>query len=191
MHLSDVEILKAIKTGNDNKALSYLYKKVLPIINAYVCKNGGNKDDAYDAFQDGVTVFYRYVMSDRYQEKYDIQGFIFTICRNQWINKVKHDKRTIRLNNVFDIEDAASFENDIINNEREKEVAELLAKLGERCEELLTYAFYKNLSPKEICDKMGFANEDAVKTKKYKCKQRLLEIIKESTTINSFEKWKL
>jgi hypothetical protein len=45
---------------------------------------------------------------------------------------------------------------------------------------LLQYVFYYQLTTREICDRMGFANEDTLKTKKYKCKQRLLEIMNKS-----------
>ena len=185
MHLTDSEIIAAIKSGNDNEALGFLYKKSLPLIKSFVLKNGGTQDDAYDIFQDGVTAFYRYVITDKFRKEFEIQGFIYTICKNLWINKTKLDKRTIRIDKGFEIQDEFSVLNDIISREREIEVARLLSKLGDRCEELLTYAFYQKLSAKKICELMGFANEDTVKTKKYKCKQRLLEIIKEST-INEF-----
>jgi DNA-directed RNA polymerase specialized sigma24 family protein len=68
----------------------------------------------------------------------------------------------------------------LITKERESYVRNLLNELGEKCRQLLQYVFYYQLTTSEICDKMGFANEDTLKTKKYKCKQRLLEIINKS-----------
>lgn len=183
MLFNDEQIIAAILSGNDHKALEFLYKKILPVVISYVKKNGGNKDDAFDIFQDGITVFVRYVVERRFDKKYDIQGFVFTICKNCWINKVKRDKKITRIGTNFDIAEDESFLNHIINEERENLVVNLIAQLGDRCRELLTMAYFNQLQAKEICEKLGFANEDAVKTKKYKCKQRLLEIIGQSSNI--------
>ena len=40
------------------------------------------------------------------------------------------------------------------------------------------YYYFDNMSMAEIAEKMGFANADTAKTKKYKCKQELDKKIK-------------
>ena len=72
--------------------------------------------------------------------------------------------------------------NYLITNEREDEVRKMLDMLGEKCRRLLQLAIYYEMSGKEICKKLGFASENAVKTQKYKCKQKLLLIIKQQKT---------
>lgn len=177
----DKEILESIRKGENTSILQHLYEKVLPKICKYICKNSGTEDDAFDIFQDGIMIFYKYVISGRYREEYDIAGFLYTVCRNLWINKARHDRLLMRLDENFEGNDLGNnILDDIISKERESEVKRLLSELGEKCRELLQYAFYYRLSTSEICNKMGFANEDTLKTKKYKCKQRLLEIIKNS-----------
>jgi DNA-directed RNA polymerase specialized sigma24 family protein len=43
---------------------------------------------------------------------------------------------------------------------------------------VLMYYYFDEMSMQEIADKLGFANTDTAKTKKYKCKQKLDELIK-------------
>ena len=42
------------------------------------------------------------------------------------------------------------------------------------------------LTQKEIADKLGFANTDTAKTKKYKCKQKLDELVKSQYSEQDF-----
>jgi RNA polymerase sigma factor (sigma-70 family) len=181
MALKDKDIIKSIKEGKNTQILEHLYEKVLPRISRYICKNSGNKDDAFDIFQDGVIIFYKYLITGRYKEEFEIAGFLYTVCKNLWINKVKHEKMLIRIEETHESPD--EYENIldfIITKEREEEVRRLLFKLGEKCRELLQYVFFYQLSTREICEKMGYSSADTLKTKKYKCKKRLLEIINNS-----------
>ncbi|MFM8832834.1 MAG: RNA polymerase sigma factor, partial [Cytophagales bacterium] len=60
----------------------------------------------------------------------------------------------------------------------EKIMAKCLEQLGETCRKVLTYYYFDEMSMQEIADKLGFANTDTAKTKKYKCKQKLDELVK-------------
>ncbi|MBN2611467.1 MAG: sigma-70 family RNA polymerase sigma factor [Bacteroidales bacterium] len=181
MATGDKEILESIRNGENTRILQHLYDSILPKIKKYVCKNSGSEDDAFDVFQDGVMIFYKYVMSGKYNENYDISGFLYTVCKNLWINKARHNSRISRMDR--EIETTATAGNildELMKKERETEVRQFLSKLGEKCRELLQLVFYYKLTTSEICSKMGFANEDTLKTKKYKCKQRLLQIMNNS-----------
>ncbi len=181
MALKDREIINCIRRGEDSRILGHLYDKVLPKIRRYICRNSGSEDDAFDIFQDGIIIFYKYVVAGRYRDDLEISGFLFTVCKNLWINKVKHDKMVIRLSDAHESSDnEKNILELIVSREREEEVKHMMKELGERCRELLQYVFYYQLTTREICEKMGFANENTLKTKKYKCKQRLLEIMNQS-----------
>ncbi len=181
MKFRDKDIIESIRKGENTKILQHLYEKILPRIRRYICKNSGSEDDAFDVFQDGVVIFYRHVISGKYRDEHDVAGFLYTVCRNLWINKVKHDRYLLRMEENYERKDLSdNILDDIISKERASEVREFLNELGERCRELLQYVFFFQLTTREICDKMGFANEDTLKTKKYKCKQRLLQIINRS-----------
>ena len=184
MDYSDKEILVFIQRGEDDKALSFLYKKILPKIRQYVKTNNGDDDEAYDIFQDGIMIFYKQVKESKFNEEYEIGGFIYTVCRNLWINRVKRKNRNVSIDHVADpgrTEDNAL--NDLISEEREAYVMKMLSDLGERCKELLLYSIFYKFSMKEICEKMGFSTENAAKTRNYKCKQKLVGLVKDNLAI--------
>ena len=69
-------------------------------------------------------------------------------------------------------------DNDFEKEEREKVIAKCLNELGETCRNVLMYYYFDDMSMQEIADKLGFANADTAKTKKYKCKEAFDELVK-------------
>ncbi len=185
MEYTDREILELIRVGNDDKALSFIYKKTFPKIKNLILKNGGRDDEAKDIFQDAVISFYNYVKQGKFDAGNAIDAFIYSVSRNLWINYVKKQNRVTELNTEYDQVaevggDSLSY---LISNERTTLVTELLDMIGERCKELLLNSIYHKLSMREICEKMGFSTENAAKTSNYKCKQKLVEIVKNSPSL--------
>lgn len=183
MKFTDQQILDALlATGEDNrKTMEYLYHQILPKVQKYVLANSGNEDDAFDVFQDAMVAFCKFVRKGKFNTSYSVSGFIYSIARNCWINKVRKEKRMVYT--AGDELPEEVMENDnalecIITSEREAKVRLLLEKLEAKCRELLKLSIYEGLSGKEICHIMGFASENGVKTQKYKCKKKLLDILK-------------
>jgi RNA polymerase sigma factor (sigma-70 family) len=104
------------------------------------------------------------------------------VAKNVWINRAKRNKK-ILFTEMTEMSETESDSQDVLNylisNERKDEVKKVLEMLGEKCRRLLKMSIYQEMSGKEICEKMGFASENVVKTQKYKCKQKLLQIIKQ------------
>jgi RNA polymerase sigma factor (sigma-70 family) len=98
--------------------------------------------------------------------------YIYSICQNLWRKELDRKKRLS--NEEKDSPDAI----DMDKPEREKIIARCMEQLGETCRKVLMYYYFDELSMQEIADKLGFANTDTAKTKKYKCKQKLDELVK-------------
>lgn len=180
MKYSDDEILQALKSGQDRDVLKYIYNTYFPKVNRYIKHNSGDQDAAFDIFQDSIMVFYRYVKDDKFDPKYDIGAFIFAVSKNLWLNRLRKESREVVLPEYVDFSDTGgNIMDHIITREREEAVSEVLTKLGERCEELLRYSIFYRMKNTEICEKMGFSTENAVKTRKYKCMQKLITYIEE------------
>jgi RNA polymerase sigma factor (sigma-70 family) len=154
-----------------------LYNTIYPKVKAYVTRNSGTEDDALDIFQDAIVCLCKYIKQGKYNEKYEVAAFLYSVSRNLWINKVKKESRTTELQENTDISEEYDFSNDIITEQKAKTIREVIRQLGEKCYELLQYAFYQRKSNSEICEAMGFATVNAVKTQKYKCKQKLLSLV--------------
>jgi RNA polymerase sigma factor (sigma-70 family) len=124
-----------------------------------------------------MVILCKQIKMSRFDKKYEVSGFLYSVCRNLWINKVKKEKRIIPLPDHLEGYENYDFTNDIITDQKSKVLKEVIVRLGEKCFKLLQLSIYNNLSGNEICDMMGFTSVNAVKTQKYKCKQKLLEIL--------------
>jgi len=180
MKYSDIEILKALKSGHDRDVLKYIYDIYFPKVSRYIKNNSGNQDAAFDIFQDSIMVFYRYVKEDKFDPKYDIGAFIFSVSKNLWLNTLRRESREVVLPGHIDFSDiGGNIMDQMITREREEAVAEIMIQLGKRCEELLRYSIFYRMKNAEIVEKMGFSTENAVKTRKYKCMQKLISFIED------------
>ncbi len=176
------QIIDSILQGTDSKVFTYLYDKVFPKVKSYILKNGGDIDESKDIFQDALLVFCSKIKSGTYAHTTEIDGFIYAISRNMWINrfKIKARKSDMAPEDLI-IEGDEDVERVMILKEQKDSMSKMLEQLGDVCKELLIYAVYDKLSMTEICAKMGFANENVAKTKNYKCKQRLIQLVNNKT----------
>lgn len=173
---TDTELLALIKGANSDKALNYLYSSVRPKIVNWILSNNGDKEEAEDIFQDSIIAFYNYVINLKFKNENSIEGFIFSIAKNKWINRAKQKQKTVREETSFNI---AKEEELAPSDDFNKVVSSLLEQLGEVCKDLLTYSIFYKLTMEDIALKMGYDNANTAKTKNYKCKQRLVKLVKD------------
>jgi RNA polymerase sigma factor (sigma-70 family) len=179
-HFSDKEIIEAINKGRDTEVIDSLYATVLPNVKKHVVGNGGSLDDAFDLFQEALMVFYKLAVAGKFDHlKYKVHGFIFTICKNLWINQMKKKSTSLNWEKKKEKED---FDDTVLDNiittERKNALEQLFQTLGDKCVEILTMFFYHKLSMKEIAAKLGDTSEDAVKVKSHRCKKLLADKVK-------------
>jgi len=176
---TDADIIKLIRKGEESsEMISYLYEQHLPKIVQYIRKNNGTREQANDIFQDALLALCVEIKKERYKEEYEIGGFLFQVCRNKWINEAKKSQRLVVSETTPEITSEYNALDIVLSAEKQTMIQETLAQIGEKCHQLLMYSAFHRLSMKEICEKMGFSTENAAKTQNYKCKQKLLEIIK-------------
>ncbi|MFN6946316.1 MAG: RNA polymerase sigma factor [Cytophagaceae bacterium] len=189
MKSNDKDIINAIRSGNNEKVLSNLYKDFLPRIRKMILQNSGNDDDTKDIFQDTVLIFYNHVKLNKYDESKDIGGFMYSVARNLWISKVKKDNRNVQLTETESIQDVSSSAlNSLINDEKVKAIEDVMGQIGKPCQKLLIYTIFDKLSLKEVAQKMGYANEGVAKTNNYRCKQKLMNLVKDNSYLISLFK---
>jgi RNA polymerase sigma factor (sigma-70 family) len=158
--------------GGDEKSLEYLYKKYYRMMTKLVITNSGTEDEAKDVFQDALVVFWQKARSGKLVMTAKISTYLYSVCQNLWRKELDRKKRLS--NEDKDSPVSLDFE----TPEKEKIIAECLGQIGETCRKVLTYYYFDEMSMQEIADRLGFANTDTAKTKKYKCKQKLDELIK-------------
>lgn len=170
--MEDSEILARIQKG-DESALDYLYRKHYKVMLKMIVKNSGTDDEAKDIFQDALIVFWEKVVGGKLVLTAKISTYLYSICQNLWRKELDRKSRN---SGELSQDPADHFDPD--RQERIQVITQCLDRLNESCRQILTYYYFDKLSMNDIADKMGFANSDTAKTKKYKCKQELDRSIK-------------
>jgi len=169
--VDEAELFSRIQKG-DEKALEIVYQKYYRMMTKLVVTNSGTEDEARDVYQDALVVFWQKARSSSFVLTSKMSTYIYSICQNLWRKELDRKKRLS--NEERDTAESIDME----KPEREKIIAQCLEQLGETCRKVLMYYYFDEMSMQEIADKLGFANTDTAKTKKYKCKQKLDELVK-------------
>jgi RNA polymerase sigma factor (sigma-70 family) len=174
--VTENEIYEGI-VRKDNRTFLWLYRQNEGRILNLVQNNNGNEDDARDIFQEGLVALWTNISKG----KFDLNGqakistYLFTLCRNLWISKLRKNKKMFSLDDNPGVEIADEVNDMEEQYEKVKTLEDHFAKLGEACQQLLSLFYYKKASLKEIADLMGITDKTA-KNNKYRCMQQLKEL---------------
>jgi RNA polymerase sigma factor (sigma-70 family) len=168
--MNEKEIFERIQ-GGDEKALELLYKKYYRMMTKLVITNSGTEDEARDIYQDALIVFWQKARSGKLVLTSKISTYIYSICQNLWRKELDRKKR------LSSEEKDAQVSIDMETSEKEKIIARCMDQLGETCKKVLMYYYFEEMSMQDIAEKLGFANTDTAKTKKYKCKKKLDDLV--------------
>src|SRR5690349_9281080 len=170
-NMNEKEIFERICKG-DEKALEFLYKKYYRMMTKLVITNSGTEEEARDIYQEALIVFWQKATSGNLVLTSKISTYVYSICQNLWRKELDRKKR------LSNEEKDTPVVLDTDTAERERIIAKVIDQLGDTCKKVLTYYYFEEMSMQDIADKLGFANTDTAKTKKYKCKKKLDDLIK-------------
>lgn len=179
---TDDQILKGI-LRHDNVVLAYIYKQYFYKVNAFVKKNNGSEDDVNDIFQEAIIIIYRKLKeNDLLFENRSFEVYLFSVCRFLWLKEL--EKRRIdkvKLNDTLSFQDEI-YDDDLVSviekNERYLLYQKHFRNISSDCQKILQL-FFEKVPIKQIAHIMGFKSEKYVKTRKFKCKELLIERIKQ------------
>lgn len=190
--LSDAELLTKLQgpsASEANAVLKHIYQTNYPTVRAYVLKNNGKQSDAEDIFQEAMTVFYKKINQDTLVIQQNIGGYLYTTAKNLWLNRLRYQKvrqdnkqQVIRQTDI----PATSPETDFVENEKSQILKTVIAKLGEDCRKILTLFYFDELRMKNVAKRMGLADEQAAKNKKYKCLKKLKSSMLQQTDLQKY-----
>lgn len=169
--MEEKEIFERICRG-DEKALETLYKKYYRMMTKMVITNSGTEEEARDIYQEALVVFWQKATSGKLVMTSKISTYIYSICQNLWRKELDRKKR------LSNEEKDVAVTLDTETEERNRIIAQCIEQLGETCKKVLMYYYFEEMSMQDIAEKLGFANTDTAKTKKYKCKKKLDELVK-------------
>ncbi len=145
-----------------------------------VLKNNGTEEEAKDVYQEALTVFWQKASSGNLVLTSKISTFLYSICLNQWRKELDRKSRLTR--------EEVDGEEYQVHEEKENEqiITQCISELGDVCKKILTYYYFEGLNMTEIAERMNFANTDTAKTKKYKCKKKLDQLVLERFSKSDF-----
>lgn len=186
MKQQETDVLALIRQGREKEALEDLYKKILPSVRKYIGKLKGDKDDAFDLFQDAVLAFYQSVLDNRFNEKYNVYGYVYKMCVFRWINKVQRDKiRYLDELPEIVLEEPKAWFSENEDKEEEQLLHHLFSSIGTKCIELMNYTIFKKMPHEDIMLRMDFPSIDSVKMQHQRCKEKLVNEMKKKPTLLS------
>ncbi|MEL7147533.1 MAG: RNA polymerase sigma factor [Bacteroidota bacterium] len=172
----------------DERVVRRIYEELFPKIRNYVMSNGGTEDDARDLMQKSLMQMVVRAKVRGLVIKTSFEGYLFITAKNFWLRIVK--KRNQEVTN-FELSTLQSEEQEIADSAVEQEKWELfeekLAILSENCRRLLGF-FFKKFSYKEIAVEMEYSNENVVKQRMFKCKQKLKDGIQSDLRYNELSR---
>ena len=185
--LTNEDLILAIKSGDKiDEAISFIYKNYYGLLESIVLSNNGSKADAEDTIQEVLVVFIDMVIKDKYRAEASVKSFLYTLTRNLWISEIRKRSSTLKRNTTYE-DSRELIEKDIsdylVYYESQKLIMTLFEKLGEKCNQILTYFYFNNYSMKEILDKVEYGNEQVLRNKKYKCLKSLINMVNSSPAI--------
>ena len=169
--MNEKEIFERICKG-DEQALEFLYKKYYRMMTKLVITNSGTEEEARDIYQEALIVFWQKSTSGNLVLTSKISTYIYSICQNLWRKELDRKKR------LSHEEKDSPVTTDLDARERESIILKCIEQLGDTCKKVLMYYYFDEMSMQDIAEKLGFANTDTAKTKKYKCKKKLDDLIK-------------
>jgi RNA polymerase sigma factor (sigma-70 family) len=169
--MNDQEILVRLKQGDEN-TLDLLYKQHYRMMVKMIIKNNGSEEEAKDIYQESLIIIWQRARDPEFVLTSKISTYLYSVCLNLWRKELERKKRfSHEVNDGVEVMD-------LDKDERIKIINKCIQKLGDTCRDVLTYYYFDRLSMVEIAEKMGFANSDTSKTKKYKCKKELDQLVK-------------
>jgi RNA polymerase sigma factor (sigma-70 family) len=181
----DARILDLIRSG-DEEALVRLYESNRRSVTALVTRNRGTIDDANDVLQEALVILWERVRQGRYEARAKLSTFVYATAKNIWLRHLARQRRETPMDMLPDTspaEDPSPLE-EMVVTETAARVAHALSRLGEPCKTLLTLFYWEEASMQEIAMRLGFANAETAKSKKYQCKQALHKLLRQDASDN-------
>lgn len=161
---------------NENQALSEIYDEHRSAFLGWVQKSSNcSRDEALELFQTSIVILYENVISGKLTKLDNVKSYLFTIGKNKMMEHFRKLKKTQHVEIKDNLLKSAITEEFEMEDENEDvfKISDALLQLGDPCKTLLENFYFRKMSLDEIAQEMDYKNTDTVKTKKFKCIQRL------------------
>jgi DNA-directed RNA polymerase specialized sigma24 family protein len=154
----------------------HLYQQAFPLVAKYVRNKGGSFEEAKDIFQDALVLYYEKLVTSNVTLQYSERSYILGIAKHLWAKKNKEHNNHLALDDSLT---GIAMEN--TDTTASDKLLDLLQHSGRRCMELLRAFYYDKLSMTKLSKQFGFGSERSATVQKYKCLEKVRDIVKEKS----------
>jgi RNA polymerase sigma factor (sigma-70 family) len=176
---ADQRLIEGIAKG-DYKILDEIYSKYSTAILKMVREKNGTPDDAKDVMQEGLVIIYKKSQNADFILTSGFFTFFYSVCRNIWWRMLQKNsnKPTNSIDDTLPIDSEIDIEQEILERERHEFYLKKMKELSAGCRQLLEF-FLEGKTMREITSLLGFGSEGYARKRKYKCKEQLLNKVKQ------------
>lgn len=179
------------------------FKKLLLIAHQYCLPRLNrltqSQADSEDVFMEAAYQFWNDLQAGKIKDQRNLKALIFVMAKNLYLSQLrKRNRKSLKEYNTDpqmmhlhenklddDLSDAAfnlmikkeeETKKLLENKQRNQAFDRAMKALEEKCQELLMQFIVHKTRLKTLQQKLGFASPDAVKTAKYRCKKKLVDL---------------
>ena len=169
---SDTELYELLRSDQAEQAFAEIYARHSSMVYAYCVRMMGDRDKAYDVFQDTFLRFYQ--SAERHSSMENVKGYLLTISRNLSLNEKKRmSSQTLEF-------DESLYNPGMSRDHERNEMMDLIAMALELLPHDMREAFvlreYQGLSYKEMTTVLDIKIETA-KVRVFRARQKIKEIL--------------
>ena len=181
---SDNELFQGL-IAQDGSVLKEYYVLYFQNVRRYVIANSGSDEDARDLFQDVLMVLFQKARNESFALTCSLGTFVYSVSRRLWLKELARRRKIMQ--ESLNHEDFIDLESDIEmisdRNERMVFYKACFEKLSEACRKLLALSA-EGCSITEITVLMGYNSEQYTRNRRYRCKQYLIDQVKQKLDLN-------
>jgi RNA polymerase sigma factor (sigma-70 family) len=172
---SDQHIIDSIRK-RDDRAFKYLQVKFQDSIRLMVTELGGSPEDAKDVFSDGLIALIHLVDRKDFVLTCKLGTLVYALCKKTWM---QHLEKQVAVKN-YQVRKLESTPDWDFTEESDKRMYqeifwESFTQLEKVCQEILE-GYLKEISPKEIAEKLGYSY-GYIRKRKSMCHSFLMKMI--------------
>ena len=182
---TDQYIIESIRKRED-VAFKYLQVKFQDSIRLMVMEMGGSREDAKDVFSEGLIALIRLVDHKDFELNCKLGTLVYALCQKTW---KQHLEKQVAVRNyhVRKLESSPDWD---FTEESDKQLYqeifwESFKKLEKVCQEILE-GYLKEISPKEIAEKLGYSY-GYIRKRKSMCHSFLMKMIQGHPTFKKIK----
>lgn len=184
--MSNSSLLDRIKNG-DSSWIELAYKDYRQSFVGWIRKLLKVDDEtAADLFQSALLTLYENVQGGQLKElTSSVQTYLFAIGKNKGYEYLAKKNRQQKLS-VYEFSlvytEGSSYEQEMAYEHSTNQLMRVVERLGEPCMPLLRLFYYERKSWEQISGLLGYKTINSAKNMKYKCMQKIKEIMHTTKT---------